>query len=196
MGVSTVINVENALRKFRIDPSLGSNRAIMAVGELISESQDPHSTALSVIRELGGQELGDFPSARIAAKALVQRAVEDKGDFSPVKAMEFAKEKIEKLRNTVPEAFCLTKKESQSTTAVSENSEKPKKVRSQSGKRGRPATKMKDGMSLKDRALAICAMNASLANGALSKLISQELSISYSNSFYYVSRVWKRPSGV
>lgn len=45
----------------------------------------------------------------------------------------------------------------------------------------------------KVRALEICDKNNSLANGPLAQIVQKELSITYANAYYYVSRVWKRP---
>jgi hypothetical protein len=45
----------------------------------------------------------------------------------------------------------------------------------------------------KTRALEICDNNSALANGPLAKIVQKELDITYSNAYYYVSRVWKRP---
>jgi len=165
-----------ALKKFDIDPKAGKQRAIQAIGEMIQTAPDPLSMANSVIVELGGAEVLDFPTARITAKALVEQAVEAGDTFNPEAAQAYATEKVAKLRGQQPEVFTKTAADAASA---------PKR-------RGRPGTKTADGSSLKEKALAICKANASLSNAQLAQMIQKELDISYSNSYYYSSRVFKR----
>lgn len=168
-----------ALKKFDIDPKHGVQRAIQTVGEMISTAPDPLSVANSVLVALGGAEELSFPEARIKAKALVQRAVEDGEQFDSEKALKFAEAKVVELVRKQPELKVeVDNAKNQPVKAV--------------GKRGRPATRTASGESLKDKALKICADNASLTNAQLAQMISRELSISYSNSYYYSSRVFVR----
>lgn len=162
-----------ALKKFDIDPKAGKQRAIQAVGEMIQTAPDPLSMANSVIVELGGAELLDFPTARITAKAFVEQAVEQGSKFDPEAAQTYAAEKVAKLRGEQPEAFAKT---------VVDAAAAPKK-------RGRPAT---NGGDLKKKALEICEANKSLTNGEIAQMVQKQLDITYSNAYYYVSRVFKR----
>ena len=162
-----------ALKKFDIDPKAGKQRAIQAIGEMIQTAPDPLSMANSVIVELGGAEVLDFPTARITAKALVEQAVEAGDTFNPEAAQAYATEKVAKLRGQQPEVFTKTAADAAAATK----------------KRGRPAT---NGGDLKKKALEICRANAGMTNAQLAQMISRELSISYSNSYYYSSRVFKR----
>jgi hypothetical protein len=165
-----------ALKKIDINPRAGAIRAVQAVGEMIQTAPDPLSVANAVIVELGGNEELDFPTARITAKAFVERAVRavEAGEkFDPTSAQVYATEKVLKLRGQQPEVF---------TKTAADAAAAPKK-------RGRPAT---NGGDLKAKAMAICAANKSLTNGEIAQLVQKELSITYSNAYYYVSRVFKR----
>ena len=46
----------------------------------------------------------------------------------------------------------------------------------------------------KEAALRLCDENQNLGNGELARLIAKEMTITYDNAYYYVSRVWKRPT--
>lgn len=162
-----------ALKKFDIDPKAGKQRAIQAIGEMIQTAPDPLSMANSVIVELGGAEVLDFPTARITAKALVEQAIEAGDTFNPEAAQAYATEKVAKLRGQQPEVF---------TKTAADAAAAPKK-------RGRPAT---NGGDLKKKALEICEANKSLTNGEIAQLVQKQLEITYSNAYYYVSRVFKR----
>ena len=174
-----MMNVAKVLKSFDIDPNAGVQRAVMNVGELITQSSDPLSVANSVLVAFGGAEELSFPEARIKAKALVQRAVEDGEQFDSEKALEFAESKVVELVRKQPEL----------KVEVESAKTQPAKA---AGKRGRPGTKTADGSSLKEKALAICKANATLTNAQLAQLISKELKLTYSNSYYYSSRVFSR----
>jgi hypothetical protein len=176
------MDVSATLKKFDIDPSLGKTRAIQAVGEMITEATDPLSMANAVIVGLGGQDMLSFPEARITAKALIERAVEDKDQFNTDEAMHYAQEKVQKLLKKLPELQVEAK---QASKAVESGVV-------QVVKRGRPETKTKDGASLKQKALAICGANSDCTNAQLAQMIQKELGITYSNAYYYSSRVYKR----
>lgn len=176
------MDVTSVLQKFDIDPAQGKTRAVQAVGQMISEASDPLGMANAVIVGLGGQDMLSFPEARITAKALIERAVEDKDQFNTDEAIQYAQEKLQRLLKKLPE---LQVEVEQASKAV------------ESGvvevvKRGRPETKTKDGGSLKQKALAICGANSDCTNAQLAQMIQKELGITYSNAYYYSSRVFKR----
>jgi hypothetical protein len=168
------MNVQTVLKQFNIDPRAGRIRAIQEVGEQIMTASEPLKMANTVIVKLGGVQQQDFPTARIVAKALVDKALS--GDkYDTTTAMQYALEKVQKLRKELP--FCFQESgESQPGSLTSP--QKPKKVRS--------------GGDKKVRALEICEQNSSLSNGQLAKLIEKELEITYANAHYYASRVFKR----
>ena len=173
--------LENAMRKSGVvfDAEkfnvTGPQRAVQTVGAIIAEAADPLSMANSVIKELGGKEITNFPDARITAKAMVEQKTIKGVSFDPVAAAKYAVEKVAKLRVSQPEAFI--------TPEVASDLVK---------KRGRPGTKTSDGGSLKAKALEICNTNAGLTTAQLAGKIQKDLSISYSNAYYYASRVYKR----
>lgn len=173
------MKVAAALKKFDIDPKFGATRAIQTVGEMITGSPDPLTMANSVIVELGGSEELSFPEARIKAKSFVEQAVLNVDTFNPEEAEKIAANKVVQLVRKMPEL--------KAETAVSSVS-----AAKSTGKRGRPATKTADGSSLKAKAVGICEANASLTNAQLAQMIQKELKISYSNAYYYSSRVFKR----
>ena len=178
------INVQAALKEIDVDPRQGVTRAIQMVGRNIQESSDPIGYANAVITSLGGVDQYDFPSARIMAKALVERAVS--GDtYVAEEAVKYAEEKIEKLRSDVKTAF-LFAEENKDVFDLETGEQKPAK------QKGRKSTVMSDGKSKKESALAICKANSSLENAALAGMIQKELKITYANAYYYASRVFKR----
>lgn len=177
------INVQAALKEIDVDPRKGVIRAIQIVGQNIKESSDPMGYANAVITSLGGVDQYDFPSARIMAKALVERAVS--GDaYVAEEAVKYAEDKIEKLRNDVKTAFLFAEDKEKVDPETGE--QLPAK------QKGRKSTVMSDGKSKKEAALAICKANSSLANAALAGMIQKELKITYANAYYYASRVFKR----
>ena len=177
------INVQAALREIDVDPRKGVIRAIQIVGQNIKESSDPMGYANAVITSLGGVDQFDFPSARIMAKALVERAVS--GDaYVAEEAVKYAEDKIEKLRSDVKTAFLFV--EAKKDVDPETGEQLPAK------QKGRKSTVMSDGKSKKEAALAICKANSSLANAALAGMIQKELNITYANAYYYSSRVFKR----
>ena len=183
------INVQAALKEFDIDPRKGVTRAIQFVGQNIKESSDPMGYANAVITSLGGVDQFDFPSARIMAKALVERAVTAEtsvlGDaYVAEEAVKYAEDKIEKLRSDVKTAFLFV--EAKKDVDPETGEQLPAK------QKGRKSTVMSDGKSKKEAALAICKANSSLANAALAGMIQKELQITYANAYYYSSRVFKR----
>lgn len=177
------INVQAALKEIDVDPRKGVIRAIQIVGQNIKESSDPMGYANAVITSLGGVDQFDFPSARIMAKALVERAVS--GDtYVAEEAVKYAEDKIEKLRNDVKTAFLFV--EAKKDVDPETGEQLPAK------QKGRKSTVMADGKSKKEAALAICKQNSSLENAALAGMIQKELNITYANAYYYSSRVFKR----
>jgi hypothetical protein len=178
-----MVNVAAALKEIDVDPRRGVVRAIQTVGENIAEATDPLGYANAVIVSLGGQEQLDFPTARIMAKALIEKAVNGE-KFVPEQALEYAAERVEKLRKEHPWTFAQPADVPAGSTTTVVRAGKTK---------GRKAVTA-DGKSKKDQALKICNENSSLDNGALAKMISEQLGITYANAYYYASRVWKRPA--
>ena len=177
------INVQAALKEIDVDPRRGVIRAIQTVGQNIQESSDPIGYANAVITSLGGVDQYDFPSARIMAKALVEKAVS--GDtYVPEEAVKYAEEKIQKLRSDVNTAFLFAEDKKDVDPETGE--QLPAK------QKGRKSAVMSDGKSKKESALAICKANSSLENAALAGMIQKELKITYANAYYYASRVFKR----
>lgn len=183
------INVKAVLNTLDIDPNAGAIRAIQRIGENIVEATDPLGYANAVISSLGGQDQIDFPTARIMAKAMVEQAVTQGEAYVPEQAVQFAVEKVVKLRKTDSYIFSSTKDKElsveQDIGPVDLDANQPKKTTQTKGK----APKSGD---LKSNALAICKENSGLANGALAKMISEQLGITYANAYYYASRVFKR----
>lgn len=173
------VNVQNVLKQFDIDPRLGVNRVIQEVGQQINEATDPLGYANAIVIAFGGAEQLDFPTARIMAKSLVEQAISG-NKFEVDTALKIAEEKVAKLRKDQNWLFKSEEPSAEST--------KPVKAK------GRKSARMADGQSKKSLALKMCEANSSLENGAIAGLIAKELSITYANAYYYVSRVWKRPA--
>lgn len=166
----TTVNVEKVLEKAGVSKKLGVQRAVQATGDKIMNAADPLAVANSIVVGLGGKAQEDFPTARIMAKTMVAEAV-DSPVFVPEQAAKNATAKVAKLKETSKYLF-----EGANADAT------PKK-------RGRPAT---NGGDLKKKALEICEANKSLTNGEIAQMIQKQLDITYSNAYYYVSRVFKR----
>lgn len=169
------------LKNLGIDPNAGAIRAIQRVGDDLRDASDPLSCANSIITALGGKDEIDFPTARLVAKHLVSDAVQNPATFKAELSMQKAKDKIEKLNSDPRNAFMFTDTTQPVQHQVASGSPAPVKGR-------------KSAVGKKDRALKMCEENSSLDNGAIAQLISKELSITYANAYYYVSRVWKRPA--
>ena len=92
-------------------------------------------------------------------------------------AFQYAESKVEQLEKTSPFLFV----ETVTNPETGEQVEPKKKGRKSAGNK-------------KELALKMCDDNSKLENGPLAGMIAKNLSISYANAFYYVSRVWKRPT--
>ena len=172
-----MVNATAALKEFDIDPAHGVNRGVQEIGEMINKSGDPLEMANTVIQHLGGAEIADFPVARITAKALVEQAIVKGAEYKADEALEYAKEKVIKLKKD--HSFLFVKPEQSATETAQET-----KV----SKSGRVGGKSKH----RAEALALCEQNKDLTNAQLAKLLSEKLNISYSHGFYFAQRVFKR----
>lgn len=171
--MNATINAKQVLSNYGIK-SDSVVRAIQQVGEDIGLSSDPLTYANSIITDLGGSDQYDLASARILAKALIEQAItQDK--YDPVSATLTADGKLDKIRISMPYVF-----------AESDDADKPT---SSSFTRKVKTTSTNDK---KPKAKAIFDANKDKTNGEIAQMIAADLSITYANAYYYVSRVFKR----
>jgi len=166
--MNAVIDVDKALANAGVVRKKGLVRGVQDVGTKIGESRDPLATANAVIASLGGQAEADAPTARIKAKALVVEALENK-DFDPAIASAKAEKKVKDLKKS--DGYLFVQDEAATAT--------PKK-------RGRPASGSK-----KADAKAIYDANKGLTDGEIAQTIAKKLGITYSNAYYYCTRVFR-----
>lgn len=163
------MNAIDVLHKYKIPTNLTVHHAIVTVSELLDNTPDYMATANAIISELGGATTNDPVKARLFAKALVEQAYIHPTNYDPVAALEIAIAKVDRIAERIPFLF-KEKKESFKQTAE-------RQERSAGDKRA--------------KALAIWKANSSLSAGECAKLIAKELGITYSNAYYYTSRVFK-----
>ena len=164
----------NVLSKYQIPTNLTVHHAIVTVGDVLDAASDFLHTANAIISELGGNSTSDPVRARLFAKALVEQAYNLRTDYDPAVAVPAAQAKVEQVCERLPFLFKSDNKKQSFKEAASEVQAKE---RSASDKRA--------------KALAIWKANPQLGAGECAKLIAKELGITYSNAYYYTSRVFK-----
>lgn len=164
------MNVTEILHTYSIPTNLTVHHAIANVSEMLDcvPENKYMSTANALISDLGGQTTDDPVRARLYAKALVEQAFLHPTDYDPQQAFTIATEKVDKIVERIPFLF----KEKKETFKESAD----RVERSASDKR--------------TKALAIWKANPTLGPGECARLISKELGITYSNAYYYTSRVF------
>lgn len=168
------MDATNILSKYRIPTNLTVHHAIVSVGDVLDAASDFLSTANAIISDLGGPSTNDPVRARLFAKALVEQAFIHPTDYDPDQAVPVAQAKVEKVCERLPFLFNSSNKP---TTFKEAAADIDRKERSASDKRA--------------KALAIWKANPNLGAGECAKLIAKELGITYSNAYYYTSRVFK-----
>jgi hypothetical protein len=166
--MSNVIDAVYVLNKLGLEPGMSVTRAVTNVGFRINESNQ-HSTTVAnkIIKSLGGMPETNPVSADIIAKALVEQAVLSGENYDAEAAIKVAQEKLTKIKLTMPYAFAATAEPIRA-----------KKVSSRGGDK-------------KERARSIFQRESGKTPGEVARVIASELSITYANAYYYVSRVFK-----
>jgi hypothetical protein len=166
--MTTNIDAVYVLNKLGLEPGMSVTRALTQVGFRINESSQ-HSTTVAnkIIKSLGGEPETNPVSADIIAKALVEQAVLSGSFYDPTAAIKVAQEKLAKIKLTMPYAFAATAEPIRA-----------KKMSTRGGDK-------------KERARVIFDRESGKTPGEIARVIASELSITYANAYYYVSRVFK-----
>lgn len=166
--MTTNIDAVYVLNKLGLEPGMSVTRAVSQVGFQINESNQQGATvANKIIKSLGGTPETNPVSADIVAKALIEQAVLSGASYDYVAANKVAQEKLNKIKLTMPYAFAATAEPIRA-----------KKMSTRGGDK-------------KERARAIFDRESGKTPGEIARAIASELSITYANAYYYVSRVFK-----
>lgn len=166
--MTTNIDAVYVLNKLGLEPGMSVTRALTQVGFRINESSQQSATvANKIIKSLGGAPETNPVSADIIAKALVEQAVLSGSSYDPTAANKVAQEKLNKIKLTMPYAFAATAEPIRA-----------KKMSTRGGDK-------------KERARVIFDRESGKTPGEVARVIASELSITYANAYYYVSRVFK-----
>lgn len=164
------MNVSPILEKYGIDSKTGVNEAIYIIGLRVGDARNRLQEANKILASFGAPKIQkEDRVAELLAKGLIEQAVLHRNNFNFDEAWKIANQKYENIRITFP--YGLISTEERQTA-------KGKVVRKSNDK--------------KTRALEICEQNKTLSNAELAKLIQKDLKISFSNAYYYSSRVFKR----
>lgn len=166
--MTTNIDAVYVLNKLGLEPGMSVTRALTQVGFRINESSQ-HSTTVAnkIIKSLGGSPETNPVSADIIAKALIEQAVLSGSSYDYTAANKVAQEKLAKIKLTMPYAFAATAEPIRA-----------KKMSTRGGDK-------------KERARVIFDRESGKTPGEIARVIASELSITYANAYYYVSRVFK-----
>lgn len=166
------MNVVETLTKHGISTDKGINKAVFDVSDIVNNSANRHKVANKIIQDLGAPSINDERVAVVYVKALVEQAVENQQNFNIEAATKAATLRVEKLFNDIPWAFYVPTKKS-AEREITERQHPDKNIK-------------------KAAAYKIFCNHKDKTNHAIAKIIAAELNITYSNAFYYASRVFKR----
>ena len=134
-----------------------------------------------LIKDLGGNPIANDVDAEIIAKCLIEQVILQGEDYIAENAIKLAEAKLAKLRVKMPELWAGVQVEV--ATGANTDPFARKKVKRISSN---PSN------DKKDRARAVYDKYAGKPAGDIAKLIASELDITYSNAYYYVSRVFNK----
>jgi len=133
-----------------------------------------------LIKDLGCAPIDHPVDAETYAKTLIEQVILNGEDYDPAQAAVAAARRVEKIKATMPELYAGIEVEyDHGSDRVGLSVSKPKR------------TGGKDGGDKKAAAHKIFIANKGKPAGDIAKLIAAELSITYANAYYYVSRVFK-----
>jgi hypothetical protein len=162
------IDAVYVLNKLGLEPGMSVTRALTQVGFKINETgQHAVTVANKIIKSLGGSPETNPVSADIVAKALIEQAVLSGENYNVEAANKVAQEKLTKIKLTMPYAFAATAE--------------PVRAKKMSTRGG----------DKKERARIIFDRESNKTPGEIARVIAKELTITYANAYYYVSRVFK-----
>lgn len=137
-----------------------------------------------LIKDLGGEPISNEIDAEIIAKCLIEQVILQGEDYIADNAIKLAEAKLAKLRVKMPELWAGVQVE-----VATDNSSDPFAKKTKKAKRVGSGSSSDDK---KERARAVYDKYAGKPAGDIAKLIASELDITYSNAYYYVSRVFNK----
>ena len=170
------MNVTTVLKQYNIEPSTSVNAAIRDVGLMIDGRPNRLEAANEIITALGAPAATKERTAIVLAKGLIEQAMIYGSEYKVEDAMTVVAGKYMKLVDDLPGVYSI--KKGAKSLANGESSTTGRASRSNNDK--------------KAKALEIFEANKSLGNSDIARLISKELEISFANSYYYITRVFKR----
>lgn len=164
----------NVLNGLKIDPAAGINKAVYDIGVLVNNSSNRLLAANKIITSLGAPKVLKEREAVITSQALIEQAVMNPTNFIIEDVKKLVDIRMQNLKIDIPWAFIDTVHVSTYKRKTNTKRESPK------------------DNNKKQNAEIIFNQNKDKSNGEIAKIIAKELDISYSNAFYYTSRVFKR----
>lgn len=164
------MNVTQVLTKHNIPVDLTLHHALHKCNQIFQNSSNYIEAANVIITDLGAQPIDDPVRAKLTAKALVEQAFLNRDNFTP-EAIQQAIVKADKIHAALPTLF---------SARANATAEQPK------------AKPVRDNDK---KAKALVIYNDHKHNksaGEIAKMIATKLDITYSNAYYYVSRVFNK----
>lgn len=157
-----------------IDPHGSPNRAMTIVGEYIDDSADKQLAANTILMGLTGRRESTIIEADIVAKYVVKRVMEDKDAFDREAAYKWARDMATRLLQKRPELEAFNAPEVDPDAPTTNANGRANRSNNQK------------------KAAAEVIYNDMIGKpaGEIATAIAKELDISYSNAYYYVSRVF------
>lgn len=179
-----ISNYRNILEtRYHLDLS-SVTRALTSFNYKINDDASRKSTHCNrLIKDLGGQPISNEVDAEIIAKCLIEQVILQGEDYIADSAIKLAEAKLAKLRVKMPELWAGIQVEVATDKSSDPFAKKPKKAK-------RVGSASPDDK--KERARAVYDKYAGKPAGDIAKLIASELDITYSNAYYYVSRVFNK----
>ena len=175
------VDIPKLFKDLKINPVGSVHRAIQDVGTVLDNSSNRLNAANKLIVRLGASPVSNERQAEVIAKGLVEQAFINGGLYNAEDAIKVVNDKYIKLLGDMPYLYALN--ESQYNNATGESDSQP---RTTSGR-----AKKGDNNDKKAAALDIFLKHKGKKAGEVAQIIADELSITYANAYYYVSRVFK-----
>lgn len=179
-----ISNYRNILEtRYHLDLS-SVTRALTSFNYKINDDASRKSVHCNrLIKDLGGEPISNEVDAEIIAKCLIEQVILQGEDYIAANAIKLAEAKLAKLRVKMPELWAGIQVEVATDKSPDPFAKKPKKVK----RVGSDSSGDK-----KERAREVYNKYAGKPAGDIAKLIASELDITYSNAYYYVSRVFNK----
>ncbi len=172
--------------RFHLDLS-SVNRALSSFNVKLDDDRARKQTICNrLIKELGCSPIAHPIDAETYAKTLIEQVILKGEDYVPEQAAIAAAARVEKIRQRMPELYVTD-------VEVEVIGETPEELKFKGEKKVKKTKRAGRGEAndKKTAAYEIYIKHKDKPAGDIARLIAADLSITYANAYYYVSRVFK-----